>query len=530
MPRSRLLPAALLLVLALMCAMILQVTAFGMLHDDGVYLVTAKSLAEGHGYRIISLPNDPVQTKYPIVLPLLLSIMWRMNPHFPENAALLKAVPVAATLGWLILCYWFVRRYGHVPVQAALWIVFFVAVNQWSLFNVGTLMSDTLFAALALAAVAALIQADQWPSIWPAVAAGLLVSAAYYTRTAGLPIALAGVLALGARRRIRQAAVFGGIVGVAIAAWMLWQRQAVDLGSLLENYYTAKGYVAYTLFGRHFPLPVDARIFAKNLYYLAGYPAQWMFGLLAPYSLRYLFPLFGLFFWSFILRGLWKAPSSFLPAKFLAIIYSGMLVFYIWPPDRFLLPLLPLLLLFAYYALPARTPVWLVPALALMPLFLAFSATKTTLDRHVATVPLSGWAGDPGGVEWGKIAQVQNWVRAHGPPGAVVLADYDPAFYLYSGHKSIRPYYVAGSDLFYGLRRDGRRNIRECLQVIAKYRPKYLVETGHDSLEEPTYPEMISYLTSTGKIRLLKQIAPHYRIFEVEEPGTAQQLAHSATR
>jgi hypothetical protein len=38
---------------------------YGLFDDDGVYLVTAKSLAEGTGYRIVSLPNAIPQTKYP---------------------------------------------------------------------------------------------------------------------------------------------------------------------------------------------------------------------------------------------------------------------------------------------------------------------------------------------------------------------------------------------------------------------------------------------------------------------------------
>ena len=48
----------------------------GFLHDDGVYWVTAKSIAEGGGYRIPSLPGAPYQTKYPPVFPALLSMAW----------------------------------------------------------------------------------------------------------------------------------------------------------------------------------------------------------------------------------------------------------------------------------------------------------------------------------------------------------------------------------------------------------------------------------------------------------------------
>src|SRR5512140_1203032 len=43
----------------------------GILHDDAVYLVSAKSLAQGHGYRIESLPGQPFQTKYPPLLSIL---------------------------------------------------------------------------------------------------------------------------------------------------------------------------------------------------------------------------------------------------------------------------------------------------------------------------------------------------------------------------------------------------------------------------------------------------------------------------
>src|SRR5437588_10197058 len=59
-------------------------------HDDCVYYVSAKSLADGGGYRVESLPGEPPQTKYPPLYPLLLSVAWRLDPNFPHN------VPIAA--------------------------------------------------------------------------------------------------------------------------------------------------------------------------------------------------------------------------------------------------------------------------------------------------------------------------------------------------------------------------------------------------------------------------------------------------
>src|ERR1700732_4302690 len=58
---------------------------FGYLHDDGLQYLTARSVAQGNGYRIQSLPENPAETKYPPLYPLYLSIVWKINPNFPSN-------------------------------------------------------------------------------------------------------------------------------------------------------------------------------------------------------------------------------------------------------------------------------------------------------------------------------------------------------------------------------------------------------------------------------------------------------------
>src|SRR6266478_423278 len=58
---------------------------FGYYHDDSLYLVSAKALATAQGYRVISLPGNPVQTKSPPAYPFLLSLAWRAYPSFPGN-------------------------------------------------------------------------------------------------------------------------------------------------------------------------------------------------------------------------------------------------------------------------------------------------------------------------------------------------------------------------------------------------------------------------------------------------------------
>src|SRR5262249_7236839 len=49
----------------------------GLFHDEGVYIVTAESLANADGYRAASLPGAPAERHYPPLLPLVLAAVWR---------------------------------------------------------------------------------------------------------------------------------------------------------------------------------------------------------------------------------------------------------------------------------------------------------------------------------------------------------------------------------------------------------------------------------------------------------------------
>ncbi len=58
---------------------------FGKYQDDGLYLIAAKSLHDGEGFRISSLPGEPAQTKYQPLYALLLSSVWLADPTRPDH-------------------------------------------------------------------------------------------------------------------------------------------------------------------------------------------------------------------------------------------------------------------------------------------------------------------------------------------------------------------------------------------------------------------------------------------------------------
>ncbi|MEJ2226347.1 MAG: hypothetical protein P8X49_14555 [Syntrophobacterales bacterium] len=66
----------------LLGAMLMVPRVTGVLIDDGIYVTTAKALATGQGYRLINLPGEPLQTKYPPIYPALLALVWNRPPIF----------------------------------------------------------------------------------------------------------------------------------------------------------------------------------------------------------------------------------------------------------------------------------------------------------------------------------------------------------------------------------------------------------------------------------------------------------------
>src|SRR5206468_5588963 len=70
----------------------------GIFHDDGVYLVLAKAIAGGSGYRYLHIPGAPFATHYPPVYPLFLALLLKVAGPFPQSMTLLLLAN-AALLG-----------------------------------------------------------------------------------------------------------------------------------------------------------------------------------------------------------------------------------------------------------------------------------------------------------------------------------------------------------------------------------------------------------------------------------------------
>ncbi len=194
---------------------------FGRPHDDGTYFSTAKALAHGQGYRLVSFPGTPPQTEYPIVYPYLLSWVWKLHPNFPDN--LKPAIRLTEFFGcWsLVAAFFLLRKYG-IGEPAALSLVALLAFQPAFLHLSGMIMSDVPFMAVLLTTLLLADAATRSGAKLPMVlATGALAGVSVGLRTIGVAV-VAGIFFLALRRRaFREAFLLAAVAGtvVAVESW-----------------------------------------------------------------------------------------------------------------------------------------------------------------------------------------------------------------------------------------------------------------------------------------------------------------------
>ena len=488
--------------------------AVGLYHDDAIYTVTAKSLAEGQGYRILSLPNEIPQTKYPILFPLLLSLVWRVFPTFPDNVLWLKLVPFGAALVWFWLVYRLLKRETGEPALAG-GIVLLTMVAPRVLHFTTILLSETLFAALA------------WGSLWflrscergdgrtaHVVAAALITAATFHTRTIGAVLIVAGIIGLLIVRRVRWALLFGSLSVLLVLPWFLWV-VAQGVASLPEvySYYTAANYRDWNVL-ISFPWVEKLWIVVFNSLALLQAPT-WLLGIdqravLVPCFLVGLLAIAGL------LRDAFRGMNVL---HVFTLGYAGTVLLWAWPSPRFYMPVLPLLLLFASregVRLSSRIPhpdlrkgvvIVAISALAL-PTGFRFGKTSMLAIERGIVCPI-----EPCRDEWAQYLTSLNWIENQTPEEAVVLSNHDPMVYLYAGRKSIGMFNADPFELFYAL--DEEHEIHSSTETLVTG----IRESGVDYL----------FLTDRQDSLWDQPLWRQFRILRPRCPGVARALVIGPT-
>ena len=413
----------------------------GFYHDDSIYWVSAKSLAMGSEYRIASLPNQPYQTKYPPLFPVLLALVWKANPSFPAN------LPAAMLLAWCVLPVYvllvaqFLKQHGFSPAERAL-LCAVAALNPIAVVFSASLMPDLLFTAMLLASLLlAERAADEHAPTWLAAAAGAMCGFAYLARSAALPVLVTAPLCFALRKQFRRALLFAAAMLPAAAGWQLWVHAHVsNSADLVTLYYTNYfGFQLYNVQAADLPLVLWHNLDGL----LMGIGRALTFDV--EHGSKHLERVVAIAAIAGCVRLARRTGKLQFPVAAIGFCLL-LLVWHYVPDQRFVFPLYPLLLAGLWTEIRNITKAlrisWAKPAIAERAVAGVAGAALAGFCLFVAFSTISGdlvflprlFASYRADLEYRLPAY--GWIANHAPADANVFAYDDPLVYLYTGRKS----------------------------------------------------------------------------------------------
>src|SRR5262245_13516699 len=201
--------------------------ALGFFGDDAVYATTARALAEGRGYRLLSLPGEPLQTKYPPLYPAVLSLVLRVSPDPIADFAwwLVPTALAGAAAVVLAAVYW--RRALGASLPLASGVALLAALAPALLAFTRYTMSELPYAALATAALLCLDGPGADPrarrhTAWVVLGA-VLAAGAVLTRSLGSSLAIAAVALPLLQKRRSDALLIAAVLVACLAPYWSWE-------------------------------------------------------------------------------------------------------------------------------------------------------------------------------------------------------------------------------------------------------------------------------------------------------------------
>ncbi len=511
--------------------------SFGYYHDDGIYVTTAKSLATNHGYRIISLPYEPAQTKYPPLYPFLLSLIWRVYPHFPENLTPMMVMSALVTVGCLLLTWFYLTRRGYASNWQALVAVGLTAFN-WRTVIVSTgIYSEMLYTTLTIAGLYLAEEQEQEESDYrKAAALGVVVGLAFLTRTAAIALIIAVAVYFLIHRKLKRALLPVAIASSFVAAWLSWAHFSRTPSDALNaayytDYFRHLNNVTRDLQQQHGDssrLTIILRIIGWNAYTLVlvmiplvclgmGYQEPAADQAINVLWLGMISSIFFLIVSGFR-RGLVKRIRLL---HIYVVLYLAMhLLLPFGAYDRYLIPLLPFLLVFliteiTWLANLVRTEMrargeWARRVSAGFIALLLIAITTVTLRNYFEGVYRGVSSSKRAYVDRAsQDAQAIQWITEHADPSDVLICYRDPMYYLYSDHKATR-YSAFKAGFSVPNSQSGHQEETSIFRIIAESNAHYLIITSTD-LEQDPDPESRRGLYRTIAERYLQVFA---RVFE----------------
>ncbi len=416
--------------------------------DNALYIVLARSLAKGNGYRLANTPDNVPFVKFPPVFSLSLTPFALLGGN---DFRLLKLS--SAAFFWLALLplYYLVRPALGVPGARVL--VLLSITNPWLFRYANTVRPEGLYLLFSLTALVLFIGSKNQTtgSLAPLSLAALCAALAFLTRSIGVSLMIALLAVLAWRWHWREALVTMAVYAVVLAPWLLhlW-----GLPGDIQQHNYLRALIAPG--GESHGLPVVitqiahlGRLTLKNLpTHLESWAGALLYaptrffaltaGHIPPFALVH--GLLGLAVLAMLSWGIWLSLRRRVdPLAVYVVGYMVICLVWPWQGEKFLVPLIPLALFFlsgsvrvaeALLTRSGRRNLPLMPSLAVLLLVINLGGDTALHLRRVA---------NPYPPEWQSYFTAADWTATHLSQDAVVMARKPYLFHLRSGHLTV-PY------------------------------------------------------------------------------------------
>jgi hypothetical protein len=200
----------------------------GLVVDDGWYVLLARALAEGRGFKLISSAAAEILPVVPPGFPVVLAVIFRLTSGFPSNVLWLKAVSIASMLGAGAVTGYYLVRWRQQPWPVALTMaVATTLVPAFVFLATSTVMAECVFMLGQMASVVLIEwsaggREESW--IRRTSIAAVVAAVTTLLRATGLALLAAGVLYLLYRRLPRRAVAFMVVAIVCMLPWTVYAR------------------------------------------------------------------------------------------------------------------------------------------------------------------------------------------------------------------------------------------------------------------------------------------------------------------
>ncbi len=389
--------------------------------DNARYVILAESLSRFKGYLDLNLPGSPPHTQYPFGFPVLLvPFIWLFGKVF----VVLKLIPFICGVGALVFFYLLMRRLltdnWMYPILVFIFTPLLLEYNHW-------LFSEMPFIFFSLGALYFFSRYRESKKFF--YLGALCAVFTYFIRTAGITLIVGITLALLYKREWSRLIIFAIIFLVPFVLWQYRSARIPQEWSYFHQLLSRDPYnpgLGTVSFG-----DMMNRIGTNFFLYLLT-----IFGLSLMPKLtgQFFFGLVGVIVLAAVIYGLIRRGKKLDVIDFYLIFSLGLLLLWpsVWSGDRFLLPLLPLLVFYLFYSLIIifkrfKLRYGIMIATGVIIFLNLFSIVPSFGKGYRTRYP----------IDYERYFSVCSWAKNNLPKGAVVMARKPEFVYIISGHQAI---------------------------------------------------------------------------------------------